>query len=862
MIFTLFLLVVVLVILVLSLMNKFDKIRTQLDQVNRRTVTLSEVLQDIQQKINALKTSDLTSSSTVIETDPDRVIQPELEEERVVVPPPIPTPVVEENVAITSSDTIIETYASDLDHVNQKSVDLSLNNQAVEERVAKEEEIQATVPSFAAPQAVDHFSKEEEESKFVKGLKEVNWLNAIGIITLVLGIGFFVKYAIDQDWINEVGRVALGIAVGGILVGIAHKLSVKYRVFSSILLGGGFATFYTTITLAFREYEIFNQTTAFVILIVITVLAVLLSLAYKRQEVAIFAFIGGMLSPLLISTGSGNHIVLFSYILLLNTGVLIVAVRQRWLLIDKFSYVLTFLYLGTWLWVKYQEVNQGAAILFTALFFLQFMLLLVLRYKNKTEDQSPWGQLLYMALTNFTALICFFAIHAKSTGVNYLGVIIIGMALVNALFILSTTRGKSQSLDKNFTYTLLAITIGLVSLAIPVQLSKVYITIVWAIEMGVLFWIWTRTRANLFRVGALLLSVLTVFSYLIDIRSFSPTFEYQEATESTVLAHLLPIIVNQYTLTGIVMLIAFLFVYQCAKKSQLEEEDTIGLKSITQPTTGEIQKGLRIVLFVLAYIILFLELSYQVGGRIEYPIIGETNGIYKTLALVTYSLLFGAVYFALDKHKTTKVGYLIYVSLTSILLLVFAFSIEEVRSDIFNYSVYPKGYFTLHLLSFAVLLYLYWMLYRNLSQVKVSAIQGLNAVLFISLVVLFSVELDNMMIWILSIPETYYTILDHVHAYGYPILWGLMAMILMILGINKEKAEWRKLSLVSFGIIILKFYLYDVWRMNQGGKIASFVVLGIILLIVSFLLERIKLLLKDKEDQTPNLPKEDESSDV
>ncbi|MGG5507021.1 MULTISPECIES: DUF2339 domain-containing protein [unclassified Myroides] len=864
MMFTLFLLVVVLVVLVLSLMNKFDKMRTQLDQVNRRTVTLSQVLQEIQQKINALKGSDLASSSTTIDADIETQTKPELEVERLVLPPPIPPTVIKETSTITSSDTTKEAIPSSaqatpvLDPTEQEL----LKRHAIAQHRTTDEEVKITPPSFAAQQTVDHVVRAEKESNFVQGLKEVNWLNAIGIITLVLGIGFFVKYAIDQDWINEVGRVALGIAVGGVLVGIAHKLSVAYRVFSSILLGGGFATFYTTITLAFREYEIFNQTTAFVILLVITVLAVLLSIAYKRQEVAIFAFIGGMLSPLLVSTGSGNHIVLFSYILLLNTGVLVVAVRQRWLLIDKFSYVLTFLYLGTWLWVKYEEMYQGAAILFTALFFLQFMLLLVLRYKNKTEEQSPWGQLLYMALTNFTVLICFFAIHAKSTGVNYLGVIIIGMALVNALFILRSTSKKNQSIDINYTYTLLAITLGLVSLAIPVQLSKVYITLVWAIEMGVLFWIWTRTKANLFRVGALILSVLTVFSYLLDIRSFNPSFEYHEATDSMVLVHILPLIVNQYTLTALVVLVAFFFVYQCARKSSIKEEDTIGLKSTRQPSTKEIQKGARIILFVLAYIALYLELSYQVGCRIEYPILGVTNGIYKTLCMVTYSLLFAAVYVALDKQKTTKIRYWIYVAVTSIALLIFAFSIEGVRSDIFNYSVYPKGYFALHLLSFAIFLYLYWMLYRNMSKVKVRETEGLNAVLFISLVVLFSVELDNILVWILSIPETYYIILDNIHAYGYPILWGLMAMVLMILGINKEKAEWRKLSLASFGIIILKFYLYDVWRMNQGGKIASFVVLGIILLIVSFLLERIKLLLKDKEGQKSNLSKEGDSTDV
>ena len=41
-----------------------------------------------------------------------------------------------------------------------------------------------------------------------------NWLNKIGIAILVIGIGFFVKYAIDQNWIGEVGRVAIGIGTG------------------------------------------------------------------------------------------------------------------------------------------------------------------------------------------------------------------------------------------------------------------------------------------------------------------------------------------------------------------------------------------------------------------------------------------------------------------------------------------------------------------------------------------------------------------------------------------------------------------------------------------------------------------------
>lgn len=538
--FTLFILLVIAIVLLVRVTNRFDKVNTKLDQVDEKTTRMFQMLHSLKEDLKTFDSREI--DNTAVESSKQ-------EEARVVVPPPIPMhipPIVKSDLTVEEPIERVENASiSPVVKQNQDIPDVPVHSPIAEKVGFNTDTVLSTKAENTHRPTRNTTAVVQEESKFVKGLREVNWLNAVGIITLVLGIGFFVKYAIDQDWINEVGRVALGIAIGGIIVGIAHKLSAKYHVFSSILLGGGFATFYTTITLAFREYEIFNQTTAFVILIVITILAILLSIAYKRQEVAIFAFIGGMLAPLLVSTGAGNHVVLFSYILLLNTGVLIVAVRQQWMLIDKFSFALTFLYLFSWLLAKYKMEYQLDAIVFTTLFFLQFMLLLALRYKPQSKEKSAWGQLLYIALTNFTTLTCFFIIHASSSGVNYFGIIIIGMALINALFLVQMTRKNTITVDKNFTYTLLAITVGLVSLAIPVQLSKVYITVVWAVEMSVLLWIWTRTKANLFRVGAVILGFLTIISYLMDVSNFRPLYEYSE--EVAVLIHLQSLIINQYT---------------------------------------------------------------------------------------------------------------------------------------------------------------------------------------------------------------------------------------------------------------------------------------------------------------------------
>lgn len=829
-----FILLVVAVVLLIRVTNKFDKVNTELERSNRMVHSLHETLQNLQAKIDGLKGKqvDTTTTSVSVEDDKSAVVPPPIEVETPVET--IIPPIAEERVSPEPMRVVIEPAEEPNAEVLPPPIPTFASQAPVAHQTEKEIETSYVV-------------KERQESKMIKALKELNWLNAIGVITLVLGIGFFVKYAIDQDWINEIGRVALGIAVGGIVAGIAHKLSAKYHVFSSVLMGGSLAIFYTTITLAFREYQIFNQTTTFVILSVITVLAVGLSIAYKRQELAIFAFIGGMLAPLLISTGNGNHVVLFSYIFLLNTGVLIVAVRQKWMLVDKFSYVLTYLYLFSWIILKVNTDLQFSAIFFISLFFVQFMILLVLRYIKKAAEKSNVGQLLYITVVNFTSLMCFFMVQANSAGTNYLGVIIIGMALVNALFIVLTMRAKTTPVDKNFIYTLLAITIGLVSLAIPVQLSKVYITIVWAVEMSVLFWIWTRTKANLFRIGSIILSVLTLLSYLIDLRDFTPKLMYNIEEDKNVLIEVLPIVINSYTLTGLVIMLSFFFVYTFAAKKAIPEEETTGLKGIQQPTSAEVHKVLAVLLLVLAYGIGFLEISYQVASRIEYPNLGLTDGIYKFLSLVVYTVVYAAVYLVLSKKKITKLFYSISLVVSGILLLLFAIAVTSLRKDIFYFGTYAPGYFALHLVAVGAFVFFYFKLYHHIHLLKGQSYKWVHALLFGSLVLLSSVELDNLVIWMCSTEETYKGMLSDIHAYGYPILWGLMAMLLMIVGINKEKAELRKLSLISFGIIVLKFYLYDVWRMNQGGKIASFVVLGIILLVVSFLLERIKLLLKDKE---------------
>jgi uncharacterized membrane protein len=176
-----------------------------------------------------------------------------------------------------------------------------------------------------------------------------NLLSKIGIAVLVLGISFFVKFAIDKNWIKETGRVIIGLIAGGILIGIAHRIRNSYRSFSSVLMGGGLTVFYFTIAFAFHQYHLIDQKTAFAIMVVITIFAVLLSLYYDRLELAVLATIGGFITPFLVRGEQDNYIALFTYLCILNSGLMVLAWFKRWPSINVIALFFTTLIYGSWL---------------------------------------------------------------------------------------------------------------------------------------------------------------------------------------------------------------------------------------------------------------------------------------------------------------------------------------------------------------------------------------------------------------------------------------------------------------------------------------------------------------------------------
>lgn len=680
-------------------------------------------------------------------------------------------------------------------------------------------------------------NQEQDDRSLVERLLSANTLSKIGIVTFVLGIAFFVKYAIDQNWINEIGRVGIGVLTGAIIIGVAHRLKEKYQLFSSILVGGGIAVLYITVTIAFQEYGLFGQTPAFIMVVCITIFSVILSLLYDRKELAIFSLLGGFAAPMMVSTGEGNYVVLFTYIFILNTGMLVLASRKGWKAICMVAYPLTLLFFTSWLTFNFRDEYEGATI-FAALFFAQFYLLALLEHAKAGAKITRFQVLIILSnnLAFYLALIYIF------DGIYQIkGIITIILAVINAVILFFVYR-KSH-FDRNLIYLLIGVVLTFTSLAIPVQLNGNAITMFWAAETVVLLFLWQKSRINIFFWGFLTICALVSLSYIMDLGDgYVPD------------GNLYTVILNRMFITGLVVLGAVISnIFLLSRETK--NDGVLFLGSI-HISSRQIISVLKYAGLLLIYLIPLLELNYQIATRIE---VDNPVPYFNRLVLATYSIVFVAVLSIVYGKKNYRVKTLFSLLLASLVLytLIYPILSTGLRHSVYvlNSEYYCIGYFALHLLSLPAAAVITLYLAKRIKGIFPEKFAFLSACICILSVITLSVEADNIAIMLLGNEDNYHDVLYDMHTFWYPILWGVIALVLMIWGLRSKEVMLRKISLFGFGIIIVKFYAIDIWQMSMGGRIISFVILGAILLMVSFLQQKIKVLMKDDSpevEETPN----------
>lgn len=692
-----------------------------------------------------------------------------------------------------------------------------------------EENIPETEVNAVEPAA---YVAEEKATSLLNQLWGENLLSKIGIVTFVLGIAFFVKYAIDKEWINEIGRVGIGLLIGMAIIGVGHKLRKQYEVFSSILAGGGFAVFYITITLAFLEYELIPQTAAFALLVLVTIACVILSVFYDKKELALFALLGGFAAPFLVSTGSGNYMVLFSYLLILNSGMLWLAFRKKWDIISIVCFVFTQLIVWIWLIGSFKGEFAGAA-LFLLLFFIQFHTVAIADHLKKGVKIAPFQALviLWNNISLFAGWIHIFLDYPAEVN----GILAISIAILNAVALIIVFRNGRT--DQNMIYLLIATILTFITLAIPLQLKGNVITLFWTAEIVVLLVLWMRSQIRIFRFGLYGVIALTIISYGLDL---SQGYIFYES-------FLLPVLLNKYFITGITLVVACIMAGFLLKK-ELGKEILPDETELTKQNLQPLFNFFLIATYILLFVVLYTELNYQLTHRIIY----SGAEAFRLTVVLTYIVTYAAIAIFLNRIRLAKndAGPMLVLGIIAAYAVIYFFPVTELREAAYPEQTIPVSYFAIHLLSLIPAGYLIFQMWKFTQNTEIVRRTRYAWILVIAVIVIITRESDNIAILFAGKNAVYYSVLHDVHTFGYPVLWGLLAMTLMIWGLKAKDSILRKIALVFFAFIIFKFYIYDVWRMSQGGRIISFVLLGLILLVVSFMQQKIrKLVQNDKEEE-------------
>src|ERR1700689_681695 len=195
------------------------------------------------------------------------------------------------------------------------------------------------------------------------------WLNRIGIVAVLVGVSYFLKYAFENNWIGPGGRVAIGLLAGIGLVIWSEKFRDRGHVaFSYSLKAAGIGTLYLSLWGAFQIYHLVPAAAAFSAMVIVTAATIVLALTQDAELLASFALAGGFATPVLLSTGENHEVVLFSYVILLDLAILAMAIYKPWRRLLWGSFLGTIiLYIG-WCSDYYSNDQRPLTVCFTALF--------------------------------------------------------------------------------------------------------------------------------------------------------------------------------------------------------------------------------------------------------------------------------------------------------------------------------------------------------------------------------------------------------------------------------------------------------------------------------------------------------------
>jgi uncharacterized membrane protein len=366
------------------------------------------------------------------------------------------------------------------------------------------------VPAPAPVPAPLFVSIEPPSSEHLELVIGRRWIGLVAISLIVAATAFFLKYAFENRWIGELGRVTLGVVAGLTLVWGGYKRHGRpWRYLSEVLTGGGIVILYLSVYGAFAYYHLVDQRTAFIFLAILVAEAHLLAMAYDAPAIAVLALTGGFLVPLLLSTGRDQYRVLFTYIGVLDLGMLGVVIARSWQWLGSLGYVGTqFLFWG-WYGEHYHPEKRLAALLFQTAIFLIFTGADLA--PNLRRQAAGWEESVRLAVNPFV----FYGICYALLNDDYHDwMAVLALLLATAYAALARAQLSLCPADRRVLLVTVGTALTFVTLAIPIQLDSNWITIAWGVEALLMLWVSFEMASELLRIFSIVIFSLALGRFL------------------------------------------------------------------------------------------------------------------------------------------------------------------------------------------------------------------------------------------------------------------------------------------------------------------------------------------------------------
>jgi len=328
-----------------------------------------------------------------------------------------------------------------------------------------------------------------------------HWLNRIGITAVLVCAAYFLKYAFDNKWIGETGRIAIGLISGIAIVLWSERFRSKgYRLFSFSLKAVGIGVLYLSLWAAFQVYHLMPSEVVFACMLVVTCATCAMALTQDAEILAVYSIVGGFATPLLLSTGVNREIALFSYVTLLDLGILGLVAFKPWRRLLWFGYAGTLILYLAWYAEYYDRKQFEPTLIFASIFFAIFAVAPILMLRQECGVGT-----MPLAFAFVDAVTFFLQAYAMISDISNTAMAWFSLALAAVYLGLNAARPRSsdKAAEANLKLMHLALAIALITVAIPIRLNAHWITIGWFVESGALLWLGNRIKSNLLNIFAL-----------------------------------------------------------------------------------------------------------------------------------------------------------------------------------------------------------------------------------------------------------------------------------------------------------------------------------------------------------------------